>query len=120
RRGEHARQIRILTRTFRNAPPPRISRDIDHWRERPANTFRRCLLCRYSRRLARQFRIPSRCLAERNREYRLVSVDYIAPEQERNTEPAFPHRDSLRFGAVRWSSRIKERTPPPRANLSFD
>jgi hypothetical protein len=80
-RGERAGQAWILTQAFGDAPPSRVSGDIDHRRERPPDAFGRRLARRLPRRLFHEFRIPGCRLRQRDREDRLVAVDYVAAEQ---------------------------------------
>ncbi len=108
RRRECAAEARVFAETLGDASPARVASDIDHRREGPADAFRGRLARRVPGGLLDKFRVPSRCLGQWNRENCFISVDDVASEQQRNAQPALPHRDALRFGAVRGTAGVKE------------
>ena len=88
-------KISILTATFSNASPARVTRYVKHWRECPSYTA----CCRLNRgktcTLLNKFRIKCSRQTKRNRKHGLETMDHIARNKQRNTQTGFLYCSSL-------------------------
>src|SRR5213075_2360978 len=85
----------IFTRTFRNASPTRVARDVQHRRKRPTHASVVGFLRSYGSRTFRQSRIPTTCFSKRNGEDRAIAVDHVEAKQNRNLQTRLVHRNAL-------------------------
>ena len=81
-RSEHG----VFAVAFGYTSPACVAGYVDHGRECPADTGRRCFAGSYGRTFLYQGRVPCGALSERNREYGAESVYYIACEHQRNSK----------------------------------
>ena len=110
--GHTASQERILTVAFADSSPAAVVRDIHHWREGPAYTVCCCLRCRYLRRTGYCRRVPCAGQCQRNRKYRLIAVNHIHSEEQRNTHPTLFDRYALDLANESSTFEIKQAAHP--------
>ena len=87
--GETRRQPGVLARAFRNPPPARVARHVQHRREGQRNSSRRGFARRRPCRCLPKPFVHGRSFAQRNGKDGAVAVQYIQREQQRNGQPRF-------------------------------
>ncbi len=78
---QHTAQVRVFTQGLCDSPPARIAPDIDHRGKRPVDAVGSGLEGGDARTGRDQFRIPTRRLAQRNREDGFEAVNDVPPDQ---------------------------------------
>jgi hypothetical protein len=79
---------RIFTEALGYAAPARIARDVDHGREGPVDADFGGFARGGTRGALRERRVEARRQTERDGEDGLVTVNYVAPEDQRHAQPA--------------------------------
>ncbi len=79
----------IFARAFGGASPAWVTADVDHRAEGPADACRRSLARGDTGRFLDRLHVPRARQPQRNGEHRLVAVDNVHAENQRNAEAAF-------------------------------
>ena len=108
--GGHRRtEERILSGPFGNAPPPGVSRDVHHRRERPVHSGGTRFGSGDRRGSFSGCRIPAGGFTKGDREYRPVAVDDVEGEDQRDLEPRPFHRGALQGVDLRRAAHVQRR-----------
>ena len=108
---KHAIGIRIFPITFRNTSPSWIPTHVDHGRKSPIHATHPAFLRRNTASLLHQFRIPTTCLPQWDRENGTKAMNSIIAKQNRNTQSGIFHRMTLHTISQFWVGRkINQRT----------
>ncbi len=78
---QYSTEVRIFTQGLCDSPPTRIAPDIDHRGKRPVDAVGGGLECGDARTARDELRVPTRRLAQWDREDGLEAVNDIAPDQ---------------------------------------
>ncbi len=104
---------RVLPRRLGDAAPARVTRDIHHRGESPADSRGGGLHGGYAGSLLHQLGVPGRRLSQGNREHRVEPVYHVARENQRNAEARLLHRLALQAVDHLWVDLVDYRADPP-------
>ena len=93
--AHHAAQVRILSVTLADSSPSGVECNIYHWRVSPVDSCSTGFLSRYFAYLLHRFRIPGAGEGEGDREYSLVTMDYVHAYQQGNAQTTVLDGDVL-------------------------
>src|SRR6476620_8348883 len=103
-------KVRVFTTSFRNTSPTRITGNIYHRRERPANSICTGFSGSYPRRFFYSIHVPGTSQSQRDREGRLVAMDDIHSKNEGDLQAAIFYCHSLHFTYLFYSFNIEQST----------
>ena len=92
RRGDRRTEERVLAGALDDPAPARITADVDHRIEGPLDSVSGRLRGGHRLVVLHQRRVPAGRFAERDREHRLVAVDHVESEDQRNLQPGLQRR----------------------------
>ena len=116
RRRVQRAEPRVFAKTFRDASPARVAREVNHRRKNPVNSRRRGFAGRNFLRLLEEFGVERARLRQRNWERCPKPVDGIVPKNRRNPQAALLDGDMLQFvphhGRFNQACPAQKRTHP--------
>ena len=113
-----AAQIGIFTSALTDTAPAGVDRNVDHRGERPVQSRSGCLGSCHAGGSLDQFQVPAAAFRKRNRKYRLVSMNHIISEHQRDSKTRFFNRNSLKFTNIVRSICVEDISAPAISNIS--
>src|SRR6185369_5703391 len=102
-------EIGIFACALGDSSPTRVTRDIDHGREGPADAISCSFLGRESGGLLDQSSVPSRRHPQRNWKRRAEAVDDVLTEEQRDVESRFFNRNTLHGVGLLRAADVEQR-----------
>ena len=88
-------QVSVLSAALCHASPTRVAGDVQHGRERPADTLRSSLQGGHTGALLHQGGVEGGRQAQGNREYGMEAVNHVTGHKKRNAQTGLLYADSL-------------------------